>query len=86
MNHAHAFVAGAKQIETAVTEMIQAIFDRGNSSYEYLAPNYLVRFDRAVKEIRVGRVRALRTEDFSLEWKAAHPDHRVSIVAGKGFA
>lgn len=86
MNHAHAFVAGAKQIEPAVTEMIQAVFDRGNSSYEYLAPNYLVRFGRAVKEIRVGRVRALRTEDFSLEWKAAHPDHRVSIVAGKGFS
>jgi hypothetical protein len=86
IDHAHDFVTGAKQIESAVSEMIQAVFDRGNASFEYLAPNYLVKLTPTVKEIRVGRVRALRTQDFSSEWKSLHPDHRVSIVPGKGFS
>lgn len=85
-NHAHEFVAGNKKIENAVTDMIKSVFEHGNTSFEYLAPNYLVRLNPAIKEIKVGHVRALRTADFSSEWKSLYPEHPVEIVPGNGFS
>jgi hypothetical protein len=85
-NHAHEFIAAKKKIETAVADMIKAVFEQGNASFEYLAPNYLIRFNPPIKEIKIGRVRALLTEDFSSEWKSRYPDHQVNIVPGAGFS
>jgi hypothetical protein len=85
-NHAHEFVAGNKKIEDAAAAMIKAVFEHANASFEYLAPNYLVRLDPAIKVIKIGRVRAMRTADFSVEWKTLYPDHKVEIVPGNGFS
>jgi hypothetical protein len=85
-NHAHEFVAGDKKIETAVTDLIKAVFEQGNASFKYLAPNYLIRFNSPVNEIKIGRVRALLTDDFSSEWELRYPGHRSNIVPGEGFS
>ena len=36
--HAHEFVAGGKELENAVADMIQEVFEKGNAAFEYLAP------------------------------------------------
>ncbi len=66
--------------------MIKVVFEQGNASFEYLAPNHLAKLHSAVKEIKVGRVRVLRTQDFTSEWESRYPDHRFSIVPGEGFS
>lgn len=85
-DHAHDLIAGNKKIEVAVTDLIKAVFEHGNASFAYLAPNYLVRMLPAVKAIRVGRVKVLRTDDFAEEWKVQYPGHQVQIIAGDGFS
>src|SRR5260370_12216324 len=85
-NHAHEFVAANKNIEDAVTTMIKAVFEQANASFEYLAPNYLFRLDPVIKEIKIARVKAIRTADFLTEWKTRYPEHQVEIVPGKGFS
>jgi hypothetical protein len=85
-NCAHEFVAEKTAIEGAVVGLIKAVFEHGNTSFEYLAPNYLVRLDPAIKDIKIGRVRALRTADFSSEWKTLYPDHKVEIISGNEFS
>jgi hypothetical protein len=72
-NHAHEFVAGNKKIETAVADMIKAVFEQGNASFEYLAHNYVIRFNPPIKEIKIGRVRALLTGIFRPNGSRAIP-------------
>jgi hypothetical protein len=84
--HAHEFVAGNGKLETAAANMIKAVFEHGNASFEYLAPNYVIRLNPQVKQIKIGRVRAMLTEEFNKERKSRHPDQRVNIVPGAGFS
>jgi hypothetical protein len=85
-NHAQQFLAGKENVQTAASDLIEEIFEKGNSSFEYLAPNYAIRFNAPIRGIKIGRVRALLTEDFSTEWKSSYPAHRVNIVSGEGFS
>jgi hypothetical protein len=86
-DHAHKFVAaGNKKVEDAVASMIEEVFEKAATSFEYLAPNYLIRFESPVTQIKIGRVKAMRTADFSAERKALYPDHQVEIVPGNGFS
>ncbi len=85
-NHAHEFVVGNKKIEDAVASMIKGVLEHANASFEYLAPNHLYKLAPAIKEIKIGRVRAMRTADFSTDWKALYPDHQVEILSGTGFS
>ena len=84
--HAHEFVAGGKELENAVADMIQEVFEKGNAAFEYLAPNYLIRFNQGISDIQIGRVRAVLTSQFSAEWQERYPGHSVEIVAGSDFS
>lgn len=86
-NHAHEFVAtGSSKIEDAAAAMIKEVFEKATASFEYLAPNFLFRLEPPAKEITIGRVKAMRTADFSVEWKAKYPEHQVEFVPGNGFS
>ena len=85
-DHALKFLAEDLPVKDAVGALVNSVFEQGNASFQYLAPNYLVRFASTVPEIRVGRVRALRTDDFSAEWKEHNPHGKVEIVAGDRFS
>lgn len=86
LDHAHAFVANRKIVEDAVLDLIKEVFEKGNASFEYLAPNYVFRFSQPARDVRIGRVRAMLTDDFSAGWRSRFPDHRVSILRGDGFS
>ena len=85
-NHANNFVVRDKKIADAVADMIKEVFEKGNASFECLAPNYLIKFERGISEIKIGRVRALLTDAFAAEWVSRYPGHSVEIVTGTGFS
>jgi hypothetical protein len=86
MNQAHQHVAGDTGLHDAVTSLIQEVFKLANASFEYLAPNYLFQLDPTIKDIRIGRVRALRTADFSAERQVLYPNDRAEIAPAEGFS
>ncbi|WP_131803242.1 hypothetical protein [Mesorhizobium sp. LCM 4576] len=47
IDHAHDFIAGDGPVQNAVTAMIKAVFEQADASFEYLAPNYLIKLDPA---------------------------------------
>ncbi|MCA1396117.1 HEPN domain-containing protein [Bradyrhizobium sp. BRP56] len=85
MNQAHEHVAGGTTLNDAVTSLIQEVFAQANSSFEYLAPNYLFQLHDTVKDIRIGPVRVLRTSDFSAERQALYPNDGAEIVPSEQF-
>jgi hypothetical protein len=85
-DHAHKFVAATNDLNSAVGDMIKEVFEKGNASFEYLVPNYLVKLRSGISEITIGRVRALRTETFSAEWANRYPENLVEIIEGTGFS
>jgi hypothetical protein len=69
----------------ATKALIDAVFDQG-TTYDYLAPNKLLQLHDGVEELKIGRVRAMRTADFNLQRRTEYPDSRLQIVAGDGFS
>jgi Apea-like HEPN len=86
INEAQSSLAKSAAMDPAVKALIAAVFEQGNVTYDYLVPNKLVQLGANVKELKIGRVRAMRTSDFSLQRKAEYPDSRVQIVPGDGFS
>ncbi len=85
LKQAHSLYSNKLITRNAALSLIEAVFNQGNTSYEYLAPNSLFRLVADVDELKIGRVRALKTADFSNERKKAHPTHKLEIVIGSGF-
>ncbi len=71
----------------AATAIIDAVWTQALTSYEWIAPNRLFRFVDAVDEIKIGRVRAIKTHVIQNERAKQYPDEKVVIeISGdKGF-
>ncbi len=78
-------VVGKLGMEAAVADLVKCFFGEGSAAFEFLLPNYLIQFDEGVRSITVGRVRAMVTEDFSLELARREPRVPVQIAKGPGF-
>lgn len=72
-NHAHKYVAERQDITAAATAMIKEIFDNAAVSFEYMAPNWLVRFVAGIDSVVIGRVAARRTSEFWAAYKREYP-------------
>lgn len=64
----------------AVKRLIESIFEV--SEYEFVVPNYLIRFVGDVRSITVGRVRAVLTQDFADNYRVRFPKSRLSLGVG----
>lgn len=83
---AHAFVATNAKIADAVGALLDAVYEAGTKSVDYVVSNYLYRLSPGVTEIRIGRVRAIATQDFVAEREKTHPNDPVNVVAGGGYS
>jgi Apea-like HEPN len=77
MTAAQAFAEGDNDGEAAVKVLLETLYDHNNEQFEYFDSNHLIRFEEGVREIRLGTVRAVATEDFLGELAARHPDEPV---------
>src|SRR3981081_476061 len=80
MKEAQSSLAKSIPLDIAVKGLIAAVFAQGNTTHDYLAPNKLIMLAPDVKELSIGRVRAMRTLDLSLERKINYPCSRVQVV------
>jgi hypothetical protein len=85
LKQAHSLHSIKRITRNAALSLIEAVCNQGNTSYEYLAPNPLFHFAANIDAIEIGRVRALKTVNFSTEKKRAYPAHKLEIVIGSGF-
>jgi Apea-like HEPN len=79
-------LADKTPLAAAIKALIDAVFDQGNTTYDYLAPNKLLQLHDGVEELKIGRVRVMRTTDFNLQRRTEYPDSCLQIVAGDGFS
>ncbi|RWP41170.1 HEPN domain-containing protein [Mesorhizobium sp.] len=86
LNQAHALISKAPFQSDSAKALIKAVFEQGQAHYKYVTPNHLYRLTPGVDEIKIGPVRALPTQEFSKERKAAYPDDRVEILPASEFA
>jgi Apea-like HEPN len=80
------FIINGPTLAGAVTDLIKRVFDEGNATFDFLIPNYLVRFQEGVRSVTIGRVRAAITADFSAEIAQKVPNGRLQVVPGTGFS
>lgn len=80
------FIINKPALAGAVTGLIKRVFDEGNAAFDFLVPNYLIRFQEGVRSVTIGRVRAAITADFSAEIAQKIPTGRLQVVPGKGFS
>jgi len=85
MKQAQEGVLGSVSATDTVTALIDKLFEEGNAKYEFLVPNYLIRFEEDVRSVKIGRVRALMTADYAAEIEGAE-NRRIQIVPGEGFS
>ena len=71
--------------EAAAKALIEKLFEQGNAKFDFLVPNHLISLEEGVRSIRVGRVRAMLTDDFDAEL-AETSDSKVRIVTDQGFS
>lgn len=87
LHAAHQAVNDGLTGKQAATATIDAVWTQALTSYEWIAPNRLFRFDNAVDEIKIGRVRAIKTPVIQNERAKQYPDQKVviEISGNKGF-
>ena len=83
---AHQSVADGNDVDTMATALINAMFDQALVTYEYVAPNRLIRFNGGTKGIRIGNVRAMLTSDLQTQRQASYPNGNVTLIPGKEFS
>lgn len=62
-------IRGDLDLESAVEKLIERFADEANSSFELILPNYLIDFTEGVRSVDMCRIRAVLTEDVSIELK-----------------
>jgi hypothetical protein len=83
---AHQSVVDGKDVDAMATGLIDAVFDQGLVTYEYVAPNRLFRFNGGTKNIQIGNVRAMLTSDLQTQRQASYPNGNVTLVPGNEFS
>lgn len=86
LKQAHRSILGNQSVDEMAAAMIDAVFDQGLVSYEFVAPNRLFRFAGETRSVKIGSVQALLTADLQLERQSTYPDGRVEIVPGDEFS
>jgi len=86
MNHGHEFVAKKGSVDDAAAALVKAILEEGAATFAYLVPNYLFGLADGIHEIKIGRVRAMRTADYVASRKADYPDEKIEVVPGETFS
>ena len=59
--------------------------EEDNAEYEFVAPNFLVKFADGVSSLKIGRVRALLRKDYAVEWHCRGMDKDLSLIEGEEF-
>lgn len=86
LKQAHESILDSQSVDGMATALIDAVFDQGLVSNEYVAPNRLFRFAGGVRSIRIGSVRAMQTIDLQHERQSTYPGGRVTLAPGDGFS
>jgi hypothetical protein len=86
LTEAQEFLRKKAELEGGASTLIEKVFSEANSAFEFLAPNYLIRFLDGIESITIGRVRAVSTATFALELTERSPSGRIRIVPGRGFS
>lgn len=82
---AHNNVVRRVSIDAAAEALIEAVFEQALTSFEYVAPNRIFRFAPDLKDIRIGRVRAMATRDLQIERQTAYPNGSATLVPDDEF-
>jgi hypothetical protein len=85
LKQAQDFLANNATIDTSTNSFIDKLFEEGSTQFDFLVPNRLILFQEGVRAIRVGRVRAMMTNDFEAEL-ARIPNRKLHVVADKDFS
>jgi Apea-like HEPN len=86
LSQAQVSLANCTPLDAAAKALIDVVFDQGSTTYDYLAPNKLLLLHDDVKELTIGRVRAMRTSDFNSQRQTEYPNSRLKIEPGEGFS
>ena len=86
LKEAHESVLYRKDVNAMATALIDAVFDQGLVTYEFVAPNRLFLFKGGTKSIRIGSVRAMLTEDLQKQRHSSYPNGNVTIIPGDEFS
>jgi len=85
LKQAQGFLVNNTAIDTSTNSLIDKLFDEGSAQFDFLVPNRLILFQEGVRAIRIGRVRAMMTDDFEAEL-AKIPNRKLRVVADKDFS